>query len=103
PAAVPYLFDIEDDGPGVGIGTGPEAEVLEREIGLVAHADDGREPDLLGQAPVDDGGDDRPALGDERDPPRFWRDRVEGGVDSPQREHQPEAVRPDDPDIVLSG
>ena len=74
--------------------------MLEPEIRLVADADDGREPELLGKAPVDDGGDDRTALGDEGDVPRPRGDGVERCVDPHVRHHDPETVRADDPDGV---
>src|SRR5690606_30978049 len=62
-----------------------------------ARGNDAAEADLLALAPVEDRREERPALTDERDVPRASHAARERRVQPPQRVHDAEAVRTDDP------
>ncbi|KAF5039384.1 hypothetical protein DSECCO2_544460 [anaerobic digester metagenome] len=98
--AVLDLLDVEDDAFGLRVTLHEPEVVDEVEVGLVADRDDGGEPDVLLDAPVNHCVDDGAALGDEGDVAGF-RGLVDvGGVDALGGDDQAEAVRADDPRAV---
>jgi hypothetical protein len=89
-------LDIEEDRPRRRIEGEVVEEVAEIDVGHVAEGEDVGEAEAAGGGPVEDGGGDRPGLGDEGEVAGLRRQMHEARVDALRRRDEADAVRTED-------
>ena len=101
PLAVHHVLDVTQDKAGFRIVHEVLDEVDLRKVRLVSEADELREPDLVPDGPVHDGDSHGSGLREKADGAPGQHVRGEGGVHVVGGIDEPQAVRPQDADVLL--